>query len=224
MGWIKVWPGPGEVSSAFWSSGGADEEGAVPEPASMGSSEAQEESTPSAYDNLNRVALHKPMMEVTDGHFATTSSGSHIGACEEEADFEEVGNRRESSSWSSCEVLPLDESHDDVEAVVPVRDGRLTSHQEAEKANSGEDDHEDSNSNNDDEGCHIHHPNSPASGSACTGSPLSTGSSDVFLPSGPPHLQGADDLLQSQDTHSLLAQLRQKMAQQKVEYQARIQR
>lgn len=229
MGWTKVWPGPGEASSAFWSSAGAEEEGAVPETASGGSSEGQEESTPSAYDNLSKVSLHPPMMDVTDGHLKMNSSGGHIGTGEDEAELEEVQRTRDSSSWSSCEVLPLDESSDDVGVVSPVRNGGLPSNQEAEKENSDKDDHEDSNEDDDensdnDHDDHTHHPNSPASGSVRSGSPLSTGSSDVFLPSGSPDLQGAEDHLQPRDTHSLLDELRQRMAQQKSEYQTRIQR
>lgn len=229
MGWTKVWSGRGEASSAFWSSAGAEEEGAVPETASGGSSEVQEESTPSAYDNLSRVSLHPPMMDVTDGHLKMSSSGGHIGTGDDEAELEEVEHMRDSSSWSSCEVLPLDESSDDVGVVSPVRNGGLPSNQEAEKENGVKDDHEDSNEDDDensdtDHDDHIHHPNSPASGSVRSGSPLSTGSSDVFLPSGSPDLQGAEDHLQPRDTHSLLDELRQRMAQQKSEYQTRIQR
>uniref|UniRef100_A0A087X486 Si:ch211-247j9.1 n=1 Tax=Poecilia formosa TaxID=48698 RepID=A0A087X486_POEFO len=55
-------------------------------------------------------------------------------------------------------------------------------------------------------------------------SPLSTGSSEVFLPSGAPDLQVQESHLESRDTHSLLAKLRQQMAQQKAEYQNRIER
>ncbi|XP_028450359.1 rho GTPase-activating protein 24-like [Perca flavescens] len=239
MGWAKAWPGPTEASAGFWSSGAAEEEGAVPRTASEASSEAQEDSNLSAYDNLDKGSLRQRMEDVTGGHFETNDSGGHIGMCEEQVEVEEEGQTRDSSSsWSSCEVLPLDESSDALGAVSPdmspKRLKRLPSSQVAEEENSDNDDHEDNNENDedvdddynedDDDGDNVHHPNSPASCSVLSDSPLSTGSSEVFLPSGPPDLQGPEPDFQPRDTHSLLAELRQQMAQQKAEYQARIQR
>ncbi len=234
MGWAKAWQGPEEAGTGFWSSGAAEEEGTVPETASGGSSDAQENSTLSAYDNLDRVSLCQRMEEVTGGHFEANDPGGHIQTFEEEAELEEAGQTRDSSSsWSSCEVLPLDESGDAVgtvsPGVPPKRPTRLPSSQVAEELNSDNDDHEDNNNDNDDkveddDEDNVHHPNSPASCSVLSDSPLSTGSSEVFLPSGPPDLQGPEPQLQPRDAHSLLAKLRQQMAQQKTEYQARIQR
>ncbi|XP_040908393.1 rho GTPase-activating protein 22-like [Toxotes jaculatrix] len=227
MGWAKVWPGPGEAEAGFWSSAAAaDREGAVPEAASGGSSEAQEDSTPSAYDNLDRVSSRQRMEHVTGERFETNDSGGHVGTCEEEAELEEAGRTRDSSSsWSSCEVLPLDESGEPVDVVSPdmspKKPQRLPSSRVAEEE-SDNDNHEANNNDDDDDG--VHHPNSPASCSALSDSPLSTGSSEVFLPSGPPDLQGQEPQLQSREAHSFLAELQQQMAQQKAEYQARIQR
>ncbi|XP_038565629.1 rho GTPase-activating protein 24-like, partial [Micropterus salmoides] len=233
MGWAKAWPGSGEAGAGFWSSGAAEEEGVVPETASRDSSDAQEDSTLSAYDNLEKVSQHERMEDVTDGHLETNDPGGHIGSCEEEAELEGARPTGDSSSsWSSCEVLPLDESNDTTGAVSPdispKRPKRLPSSQITEEEKSDNEDHEENNNDND-ENCYnndhdVHHPNSPASCSVLSDSPLSTGSSEVFLPSGPPDLQVPEPQPQPKDAHSLLAELRQQMAQQKVEYQARIQR
>ncbi|XP_059208422.1 rho GTPase-activating protein 22 [Centropristis striata] len=232
MSWA-AWPSPREAGAGFWSSGAAEVEGAMPGTASGGSSEDQEDSNLSAYDNLDRAALHQRMDDVTGGHFETNDPGGHIGTCEEEVELEEAGHTRDSSSsWSSCEVLPLDENSDAVDAVSPdvspKRCKRLPSSQVAEEEDdSDNDDHEDNNDNddNDDEDDDdIHHHNSPASCSVLSDSPLSTGSSEVFLPSGPPDLQGPEPQSQPRDAHSALAELRQQMARQKAEYHARIQR
>ncbi|XP_071362155.1 rho GTPase-activating protein 24-like isoform X2 [Trachinotus anak] len=230
MGWAKAWPGPGEADADPWSSNAAEEEAAVPEAASGGSSEAQEDSTPSAYDNLDRVSLHQRMEDDTGVHFETNTPGGHIGTCEGEAELEEAGQTRDdSSSWSSCEVLPLDESGDAVGTVSPdvspKKPKRLPSSQAAEEGNGDKDDHgDDSNGDDDDDDDSIHHPNSPASCSVLSDSPLSTGSSEVFLPSGPPDFQRPEPQSQPRQAHSLLAELQKQMAQQKAEYQARIQR
>ncbi|XP_070700378.1 rho GTPase-activating protein 24-like [Pempheris klunzingeri] len=220
-GWAKAWPGPGEVDAGFWSSGAAGEKGGVPDAASRGSSEAQDDSALSAYDNLDKV------LDAIGGHSETNDPGDQIEPCEEGEEQEEAGQTRDSSSWSSCEVLPLDESSHAVGAVSPEvspkRSERLPSSQVEDSDN---DDHENNNDNDDDEDDDddVHHPNSPASGSVLSDSNLSTGSSEVFLPSGPPEPQGPEPQSQPRDAHSVLAELRQQMAQQKAEYQARIQR
>ncbi|XP_022594409.1 rho GTPase-activating protein 24-like [Seriola dumerili] len=235
MGWAEAWSGPGEADAGFWSSSAAEEAAAVPETASRGSSEAQEDSTPSAYDNMDRVALHQRMEDVPGGAFETNNPGGRIGTCEEEAELQEAGQTRDSSSsWSSCEFLPLDKSGDAARAVSPdmspEKPKRLPSSQVAEEENSAKHGHEDNNNNDDDEDGDdddddgIHHPNSPASCSVLSDSFLSTGSSEVFLPSGPPNFQGPEPESQPREAHSLLAELQKQMAQQKAEYQARIQR
>ncbi|XP_037603537.1 rho GTPase-activating protein 22 [Sebastes umbrosus] len=227
MSWVKAWPGPVEAGAGFWSSSAAEEEGAAPGAASGGSSEGQEDSNLSAYDNLDRPSPRQRLEEVTGGHFETNDPGGHIGCCEEEVELEEAGQtRRSSSSWSSCEVLPLDESSNAVVSpdMSPKRPKRSPSGQVAEEENSDDDDQEDNNEDNDDDDDDVHHPNSPASGSVLSDSPLSTGSSEVFLPSAPPDLQGPEPQSQPRDAHSLLAKLRHQMAQQRAEYQARIQR
>ncbi|KAF7642386.1 hypothetical protein LDENG_00258710 [Lucifuga dentata] len=223
-GWAEAWPDLGEAGADFWSSAVAkagEEEGAVPEAASGGSSEAQEDSTPSVYDNLGGEALRQRMEDVTGGHFEANAAGNHSGISKEGAEQEEAGQTVDSSSsWSSCEILPLDESTgqgDEVGGVNPATSPkRLTSDE-----NSDEDDDDEEE---DDEEDDILHPNSPASCSVPSASPLSTGSSEVFLPSGPPDLQGPEPQPQPSDAHSLLAELQQQMAGQKAEYQARIQR
>lgn len=217
------WPDPGEAGTGFWSSGAAEEEGAI----SGNSSEVQEDSTPSAYDNLDRVSLCQKMEDETSGHFDICDAGGHIGTCEEKAEQGEEGQTRDSSSsWCSCEVLPLEEinSLGDVSPdMSPKTLKKLSSSQVAEEENTDNDDHEDSNYDNDDADG-VHHPNSPASCSVLSGSPPSTGSSEVFLPSGPSDCQRYDPQSQPRDAQSLLADLRQQMIKQKMEYQARIQR
>ncbi|XP_034462540.1 rho GTPase-activating protein 24-like isoform X2 [Hippoglossus hippoglossus] len=227
--WTKPWPGPAEAD--FWSSGAADREGAVQDAASGGSSEAQEDSTTSAYDNLDRVSSHQRLEDVTGEHLETNDPGDAVGTCEEKEEPEEAGQRRDSSSCSSCEVLPLDESTGAVEAVntdiSPKKPESLSPNQAAEEENSDHGDHEDINNNNDEDNDDnddesVHHLNSPAS--ALSVSLISTGSSEVFLPSGPPYVQGPVDPPQPWEAHSALGKLQQQMAQQKAEYQARIQR
>lgn len=217
MGWAKVWPDPGEAGASFWTSGAAEEEGAV----SGNSSEVQEDSTPSAYDNLDRVSLCQKMDD-TSRHFEIHDSGDHIGSCEEVAEQGEEQTRDSSSSWSSCEVLPLDESNavgDVCPEMPPKTDKRLSPSQVVEEENVDNDDAEDNDYDDS-----VQHPNSPASCSVLSGSPLSTGSSEVFLPSGPIDPQRSEPLSQPRDAQSLLAELRQQMVKQKTEYQARIQR
>lgn len=65
------------------------------------------------------------------------------------------------------------------------------------------------------------HPNSPASSTAPTDVPLSTGSSEVFLPNAPSDSQ---DPLASHAIQCLVLGLRQQMARQKAEYEAKINR
>lgn len=65
------------------------------------------------------------------------------------------------------------------------------------------------------------YPNSPASSTAPTDAPLSTGSSEVFLPNGPSDSQ---DPPASQAIQCLVVGLRQQMARQKAEYEAKINR
>lgn len=219
--WAKAWPDPGEAGTSFWSSGAAEEEGAV----SGNSSEVQEDSTPSAYDNLDRVSSCQKMEDDITGHFEIHNPVGHIGTCEEEAEQKEEGDtRHSSSSWSSCEVLPLDESNavgDVTPDMSPNTLKSLSSSQVVEEENIDNDDPED---NNDDDDDSIHHPNSPASCSVLSGSPLSTGSSEVFLPSGPSDTRRSEPLSQPRDAQSLLAQLQQQMLKQKMEYQATLQR
>ncbi|KAG7516901.1 rho GTPase-activating protein 24-like [Solea senegalensis] len=221
-GWTKVWPGPAEADAGFWTSAAAEDEGAEPESASGGSSDAQEDSATSAYDNLDGAPSRQRTEDGDNEDDEDNHSVGHVGSGEEEAELGEAGKTRDSSSsWSSCEGLPLDERIDVVEPVgSPQKPERLASSREAEEENNGN--HERIITDDDDDDDSIHHPNSPAS--VICDSPLSTGSSEVFLPSGPADLHGPESLPQSADAHSLLGKLQQQMAQQKSEYQARIQR
>uniref|UniRef100_A0A3B3V2C9 Rho GTPase-activating protein 22-like n=1 Tax=Poecilia latipinna TaxID=48699 RepID=A0A3B3V2C9_9TELE len=184
----------------------------------------QEDSTPSVYDNLDRASLSHTLENVPTENFDLDSLGINVGMCETEVDQAELGMAGDSSSsWSSCEVLPLDKSKDELGVsspdIPPKRSRMLPLNQRREQEICDKDDHED----NGVEGNGAkQHPSSWASCSVISISPLSTGSSEVFLPSGAPDLQVQESHLESRDTHSLLAKLRQQMAQQKAEYQNRI--
>ncbi|XP_034539532.1 rho GTPase-activating protein 22-like [Notolabrus celidotus] len=209
----KAWP---DADADLWCSGAADEEAAVQEIASGGSSDAQDDSNLSAYDNLGGDCEREGMADITKGLLAT---------CGDEADLEEVWQTRgSSSSWSSCEVLPLDESRDDADTVSPdmspKRPKNVPSGQISEDEDGHNDDHDDDDDDDDDD--EDAHPNSPAS--CVLLSPVSTGSSEVFLPSGPPDVQGPEPQPQPRGAHSLLDELQLQMSRQKAEYQARIQR
>ncbi|RVE64141.1 hypothetical protein OJAV_G00143380 [Oryzias javanicus] len=193
-GWGKRWSGLQDPTA--WSSDGTEEEmGVVPETASGGSSEAQEDSTPSAYDNLDRASADPPV-EIPARHF----SEGLVGTPEAEVEKPET---KQSTPWSSGEMLPFD----DVEADTP--DPPPEKPPEPEQTGDQEE---------------TLHPNSPASCSALSDSPLSTGSSEVFLPSAPPDLQEAELRFDTKETQSMVAKLQQQMVQQKTEYQARIER
>lgn len=231
-GWEQPWPFLVEEGSGFWSSGVAEEQGAMPETVSRGSSEAHEDSTRSTYDNLHSMSPLQIKADLSGHVYEATDPGDHVGTPEEQ-DRQEVGQKRDSSSsWCSCEVLPLDGSDDAAAAVngdmSPKRCERLCSSQVVNEEDSHREEHEDKSNEHDDEDegdeDHIYYPNSPASCSVSSNSPLSTGSSEVFLPSSPPDLQGPEAPSQPRDAHSLLAELRQQMVQQRAEYQARIQR
>ncbi|XP_037125928.1 rho GTPase-activating protein 24-like [Syngnathus acus] len=212
MDWMEVWTALGEAGDTaaaaaggyLWSSSAtqmavAKVEG--PEVASGGSSEAQEDSTPSHYDNLDRASSSQTLDDIAGEHLDPNSEGNS-GQESEEA-WQTVGD---SSSWSSCEIIPLDESQYPAGRGSPV----LTS----PSRQAADDKHLDGDTDSDHNGRRL---NTPTSGSIL--SPISTGSSEVFLPSGPPEPQSQPD-----DAQSLLGQLRQQMAQQRSEYQSRIHR
>lgn len=195
--WERVWMGLGEGFSGFWSSG------ATEEVASGGSSEAQEDSTLSTYDNLS-ICLHQ-RHEVRKEHI---NPRGHLGSSEEEED-----QKKGSPLWSSCEILPLDESDDAADVVDPNTSPKGVKPEEpSNKNNDNEDEGEDE----------VYYPTSPASCSVPSDSPLSTGSSEVFLPSVPQDQQGPETQKQPSDAQSLLSKLQQEMALQRAEYQAKI--
>eukprot|EP00063_Salmo_salar_P010243 XP_013985078.1 PREDICTED: rho GTPase-activating protein 24-like isoform X4 [Salmo salar] len=177
------WRGPEDPS---W----AAEQGTT---GTSGSSEAQD-STLSVYDNLDTL---QRMEEVAaDGGW-----GSPAGPVEVEVGTASMVDTR--SSWSSCEILSLEDSGS---GVVRTSPGRGSTRFPSFRTDPGDEDL---------------HPNSPASSSALTDAPLSTGSSEVFLPSAPPDLRVPPA---SQAMHWLLTGLRQQMARQRAEFEAKIQR
>lgn len=158
---------------------------------SGGSSEAQD-STLSVYDNM--------------------VNGLQIDDC---VDEEEVGTgivdleggtarmADSTSSWSSCEILLGEGVSGSGGTASPCHSSIcLPSY----RSDLGESDL---------------HPNSPASSTAPTDAPLSTGSSEVFLPNAPSDSQ---DPLTSHAIQCLVLGLRQQMARQKAEYEAKINR
>ncbi|XP_076129591.1 rho GTPase-activating protein 24 isoform X2 [Alosa pseudoharengus] len=168
-----------------------------------GSSDAQEDSTLSVYDNMDTMMTFL-VGGGSGGGGDAADAGSAIGTAEAEGGTSPAGS---ASSWSSCEVLLQD-------SVVRSGSAGPTSPCQASVSfpslfREGREDGD-------------VHPNSPASSSAPTDAPLSTGSSEVFLPSAPldPHMPPTA----SHAMHCLLAGLRQQMARQKAEYEARIQR
>lgn len=151
---------------------------------SGGSSEAQD-STLSVYDNIVTEVQGKQYTE--DGDAKGTASATES-----------------SSSWSSCEIVPLDGGSGSGGAASPCHPspGQFPSF----RMDSGEEDIR---------------PNSPASSSAPTDAPLSTGSSEVFLPNAPQEPLGFPA---SHAMQCLIAGLRQQMTRQKAEYEAKINR
>ncbi|XP_062392774.1 rho GTPase-activating protein 24 isoform X2 [Sardina pilchardus] len=169
-----------------------------------GSSDAQEDSTLSVYDNMDTMMTFLVASGGGGGGDDAADTGSAIGMAEAEGGTSAAGS---ASSWSSCEVLLQD-------SVARSGSAGPTSPCQASVSFPSlfREDREDGDV----------HLNSPASSSAPTDAPLSTGSSEVFLPSAPP-----DPLMPPTATHAmhcLLAGLRQQMARQRAEYEARIQR
>lgn len=219
LDWEKAWPGLVEAGSSSWVSGAAEEQAAMAEMASGGSSEAQEDSTVSAYDNLHSLSPCQSKEEVSSEYVEAADPGGPVGTPEEEVKLEEEGQKiNSSSSWSSCEVLPFDEGDDSVGvACLDISQMRRCSSEE----NSHDEEHK-NKSQKDVNDEHIYHPCSPVSCSVHSDSPLSTGSSDVFLPCGSPELQEPEPPPQPGDSHSLMAEMQQQMVQQGAEHQARI--
>lgn len=222
--WERSWPTRVEAGSVSF----RGEQGTMAESASVGSSEAQEDSTFSAYDNLHSLSLCQSKEDLSGEYVEALEPAAPAGTPEEVDKLEEgLFKVHSSSSWSSCEILPFDEGGDSVGAArvaaPPMRRQRLHAngeHNVEECEKKSHDDH-DGGENDEDEDEQVYYPASPAS---CSISPLSTGSSDVFLPAGSPEHQGPESPTQTSNTHSLLTELRQQMASQRAEYQARIQR
>ncbi|XP_066502675.1 rho GTPase-activating protein 24 isoform X2 [Hoplias malabaricus] len=157
---------------------------------SGGSSDAQD-STLSVYDNMG-------MEEQADGHVEEEEEVAIIGPQELEASPSVADS---GSSWSSCDVLPMEGGSRSDGTASPCNNSICFP---SLRTYPGEGDP---------------HPNSPASSSAPTDAPLSTGSSEVFLPNGDPNGPAA-----SQAMHCLLTGLRNQMARQKAEYEGKIHR
>ena len=231
-------PGHKEEGRCPWSEETEErkEGGAVPEVDSGGSSEYQEDSTTSLYDNLSRASLQQEV-EVGDGDpLDAETAAMHLdsslivreGAGEEEAQHSLVS----SFSFSSCELLPVDEKEDCVaecgsSLCQSLRSSPtfLSNHgSEDEDCYQEEDDNEDAMDDDDNPDRDLQPPNSPASCSAPSDMPLSTGSSEVFLSSGSPDPHHSQAQTEAQNVHSHLAELKQQMTRQRAEDQATISR
>ncbi|XP_063059887.1 rho GTPase-activating protein 24 isoform X2 [Engraulis encrasicolus] len=165
-----------------------------------GSSDAQD-STLSVYDNMDTMTSFLPCEEGGADGADGADMGSGPGTAEPEGGS--------GSSWSSCEALLQDGTQSGSGGPAsPACQASISFPSLFQAVRDGDADAD-------------AHPNSPASSSAPTDAPLSTGSSEVFLPSAPPepHVSTASHAM-----HCLLAGLRQQMARQKAEYEARIQR
>lgn len=188
--------GLGEGFSGFWSSGAAEEG------ASGGSSEVQEDSTLSTYDNLSSCL-----------HHGQEAGGENLDLGGLLGSSDHGGQKKGSPSWSSCEILPLEDSDDAVDVVEPEDEGD----------DPDDPGHKDGDNEDEDEAeGEVHYHPSPASCSVPSDSPLSTGSSDVFLPSDHPDPEGPENQSQPGDAQSLLSRLQQEMVHQRAEYQAKI--
>ncbi len=148
---------------------------------SGGSSEAKD-STLSVYDNIVTEEQGEQYLEDREAKGTTSVAES-------------------SSSWSSCEIVPLDGGSGAASPCI-VSTGQFSSF----RMDSREEELR---------------PNSPASSSAPTDAPLSTGSSEVFLPNVPQEPLGFPA---SHAMQCLVAGLRQQMTRQKAEYEAKINR
>ncbi|XP_061658859.1 rho GTPase-activating protein 22-like isoform X2 [Syngnathoides biaculeatus] len=215
-GWLEVWTGLGQANDRgghLWGPGATETAvgGDGPEAVSGAASEAQEDSIPSDYDNVNRAPSSQAMEEINAEYLDANGEG-HSNEVSEEA-WQTVDD---SSSWSSCEVLPPDKSLSPEGPVSFCMLPKLSPSSQTEEDEKNLDGYPGSDPNGE------HHPNTPTSGSIL--SPLSTGSSEVFLLSGPPELPGTEPQSHPDYAHPLLAELRQQMAQQRTEYQDRIHR
>ncbi|XP_027009220.2 rho GTPase-activating protein 22 isoform X1 [Tachysurus fulvidraco] len=158
---------------------------------SGGSSEAQD-STLSVYDNMV-TGVHRDDC-IEEGE-AGTGMVDLEGGTARMADI--------TSSWSSCEILLGDGGSGSGGTASPCHSSVCFA---SYRSDLGESDL---------------HPCSPASSTAPTDAPLSTGSSEVFLPNASTDSQ---DPPASQAIQCLVVGLRQQMARQKAEYEAKINR
>ncbi|XP_053504577.1 rho GTPase-activating protein 24 isoform X1 [Ictalurus furcatus] len=156
-----------------------------------GSSEAQD-STLSVYDNM---VTGVQMDDCVEEGEAGTGIVDLEGGTARMADS--------TSSWSSCEILLGDGGSGSGGTASPCHSSVCFPSFRSELGESDV------------------HPNSPASSTAPTDAPLSTGSSEVFLPNAPSDSQ---DPPAPQAIQCLVVGLRQQMAIQKAEYEDKINR
>ncbi|CAL8400164.1 unnamed protein product [Boreogadus saida] len=237
-------PGHKEEEAFPWADEAEErkEVGVLPEADSGGSSEYQEDSTASVYDNLSRDSLHRGT-EMGDGDpFDADVAAMHLdsslivreGAGEEEAQHSLVS----SFSFSSCELLPVDDTGDCVAECGSSRCQSLRSSPmflsrqgseeddcyEEEEDSGGEDGDVEDAIDEDNPHGDLQPPNSPASCSGPSDVLLSTGSSEVFLSSGSPEPQPTQAQAEAHKVRSHLAELKQQMTRQRTEYQATVYR
>ncbi|XP_055004301.1 rho GTPase-activating protein 24-like [Boleophthalmus pectinirostris] len=199
LSWTEAWSDLRDPNVDYWTPD-APNEGLAS--LSGGSSISNGISTPSAYDNIEKENSNSGSFENVQPETA-----------EQPQNLEEEQNEESSTSWSSCEIIPLEESLSPAPSA--KRHTSLPVMELKDLDNEGEEPFES-----------LHY-TTPTSRSEPSISPLSTGSSEVFLPSGPPELQDQEGQMETsepRDTHSLLVELQRQLARQREEYQARIQR
>ncbi|KAK7925127.1 hypothetical protein WMY93_007437 [Mugilogobius chulae] len=160
--------------------------------------------TPSAYDNIEKESSRS-------GSFENVCAENEDPLQEDNAAAEQ--NEGSSTSWSSCEIIPLEETVSPAPSA--KRHSSLPAMELTEAMGSESEEQFES----------LHY-TTPTSRSEPSVSPLSTGSSEVFLPS---EVEGQGQSQESgtrqpEDTHALLVELQRQMARQREEYQARIHR
>lgn len=158
---------------------------------SGGNSEAQD-STLSVYDNMGVEGQGEGYTEEKKSSGIVEAKGGTASIADS------------SSSWSSCEIVPLDGDSEGGGAASPCNNS--PGHVASFRMDFGE---------------IGPRANSPASSSVPTDAPLSTGSSEVFLPNAPLEPLG---IPASHAMQCLVAGIRQQMARQKAEYEAKLNR
>ncbi|XP_072301650.1 rho GTPase-activating protein 24-like [Eucyclogobius newberryi] len=202
LSWTEAWSDLRDPNVDYWTPDETPNEGLAS--LSGCSSVSGGISTPSAYDNMKQESSMR-------GSFENVRAENRARQNNSDEQNEDSG-----ASWSSCEIIPLEESVSPVASAKTHASSPAVELREVIDGPAGE------------EAFESLHYTTPTSRSEPSVSPLSTGSSEVFLPSGPASElqdQAADSgKSEPRDAHSLLVELQRQMARQREEYQVRIHR